>query len=280
MQDRLRNVLSSERFVDVYFYVGGEDKSQEETGGPYRRSSRCYTVLSPRPPMCPVPKRSTASAQRRQNTEQQRMIPSAIAQASGNTSAAATASPAGSDTEMDSEDLKSKESTVTEKAKTLAEMLLSMQNTTTTPEELSPASSQGCSPSTSSSPSEISSYLNGTSNVAVMCHLSDTSDIDILQNGESEILPEKQRLPTGEKLENQKSQETERDTSNGEVKRFGAHRLILAIASPVFEAMFFGAFAEGGTKLPGSAALMKKDGLELHVTDVTAAVSATLLSTL
>ena len=201
------------------------------------------------------------------------MITSAIAQASGNASAAALTSPVGSDTELETEDSKSREVDVTEQAKTLTKMLLAMRNTTTTPEELSSVSSPDHSPDTSSSPSEASSYLNGTTNAAVMCHLSDISDVDIIQNMEKEEEKEKDKMSRVEKSDNSKNQSTGKEVVQCEVKKYGAHRLVLAIASPVFEAMFFGAFAEG-TPVGGTRFLSAKpDVMELHVTDVTAPVS-------
>lgn len=262
MQDRLRSVLSTERFADVYFYVGGAGAdyykpSDDATGDP-KRLSRSNSVFSPRPPRCPNTRRSTASAQRRQNTEQQRRISSAIAQASGNASAVGQASPAGSDTEDTEIDAKRREVTAAEKAETLAEMLLAMRNTTFTPEVQSLSSSP-------SSPSEMGQYVNGTTNTAVMCHLSDISDIDVVPSGGGE-----QKLATtSAQLQQAPTVQNETPTIRSEVKRFAAHKLVLAVASPVFEAMFFGGFAEGAKTIQnGMSGIM-----EIHVDDVTPAVS-------
>ncbi|VUZ55354.1 unnamed protein product [Hymenolepis diminuta] len=260
VQDRLRSVLSTERFADVYFYVGGAGAdyykpSDDATGDP-KRLSRSNSVFSPRPPRCPNTRRSTASAQRRQNTEQQRWISSAIAQASGNASAVGQASPDGSDTEDTEIDAKRREVTAAEKAETLAEMLLAMRNTTFTPEVQSLSSSP-------SSPSEMGQYVNGTTNTAVMCHLSDISDIDVVPSGGGE-----QKLAsTSTQPQQTPPVQNETPTVRSEVKRFAAHKLVLAVASPVFEAMFFGGFAEGAkTMQNGMSGIM-----EVHVDDVTPA---------
>ncbi|VDK39536.1 unnamed protein product [Taenia asiatica] len=280
IQDRLRSILSSERFTDVYFYIGGGEEG-EKAGGQEsktcRRASRCNSVLSPRPPMCPTSRRSTASAQRRQNTEQQRRITSAIAQASGNASAVAQTTPAASDTEDTETEARNREATVAEKAKTLTAMLLSMRDTTVTPESQSTISS---SPSSnSSSPSEVCPYFTGTTNTAVMCHLSDISDIDM--ESRCEKGRDRSKSKEGEKVivksPDSVMQPTAKEAAHGEVKRFAAHRLVLAIASPVFEAMFFGAFAEATTAArtrslttaPTTAAPVGV--VEMHVTDVTPA---------
>ncbi|KAL5964309.1 BTB/POZ domain-containing protein 6 [Taenia solium] len=284
IQDRLRSILSSERFTDVYFYIGGGEGG-EKVGGQEsktcRRASRCNSVLSPRPPMCPTSRRSTASAQRRQNTEQQRRITSAIAQASGNASAVAQTTPAASDTEDTETEARNREAIVAEKAKTLAAMLLSMRDTTVTPESQSSISS---SPSSnSSSPSEVCPYFTGTTNTAVMCHLSDISDIDV--ESRCEKGRDRGKSKEGEKViaksPDSVMQPTAKEAAHGEVKRFAAHRLVLAIASPVFEAMFFGAFAEATaaarmrsltTATTTADTMAAPVGVvEMHVTDVTPA---------
>lgn len=233
--------------------------------------------------MCPTSRRSTASAQRRQNTEQQRRITCAIAQASGNASAVAQTTPAASDSEDLETEARNREATVAEKAKTLAAMLLSMRDTAVTPESQSSISSSPSSDSTS--PSEVCPYFNGTTNAAVMCHLSDISDIDLesrcdkdRDGGKSK---DKEKVVT--KSAEPVIQPTAKKTAYGEVKRFAAHRLVLAIASPVFEAMFFGPFAEATpvvrtkslTTAPTAAdAIAAPTGVvEMHVTDVTPAVS-------
>ncbi|KAL5105313.1 BTB/POZ domain-containing protein 6 [Taenia crassiceps] len=284
IQDRLRSILSSERFTDVYFYIGGSEggeRSGEQESKTCKRDSRCNSVLSPRPPMCPMSRRSTASAQRRQNTEQQRRITSAIAQASGNASAVAQTTPAASDAEDLESEARNREVTVEEKAKTLATMLLSMRDTTITPESQSSISSSQSS--NSSSPSEVCPYFTGTTDTAVMCHLSDISDIDVESRCEKSRDRDKSRDREREvtKSANSVTQSTARETAHGGVRRFAAHRLVLAIASPVFEAMFFGAFAEAtaaahtrslptASKTTDTVATLAGI-LEMHVTDVTPA---------
>ncbi|KAM7539446.1 hypothetical protein Aperf_G00000049791 [Anoplocephala perfoliata] len=259
VRDRLCNVLGTQRFADVYFYVGGGRSETAKPGGgsagESQRVSRSNSVLSPRPLRCPMSRRSTASAQRRLNTEQQRRITSAIAQASGNTSAVAQASPAGSDTEDAELATKRHEATAAEKAKTLAEMLLALRDTNFTSEV------QSLSSSPSTSPSEISQYIDGTTSTAVMCHLSDTSDIDVVPGGEEEI--KSSNLPAQQPTNTQ----SESSVAKSEVKKFAVHKLMLAIASPVFEAMFFGAFAEGAKPVNNAASGV----MEVFVEDVTAA---------
>nr|CDS33061.1 BTB (POZ) domain containing 6 [Hymenolepis microstoma] len=260
VQDRLRSVLSTERFADVYFYIGstgaGYCRQSSDAAGDSKLLSRSNSVFSPRPPRCPNTRRSTASAQRRQNTEQQRRITSAIAQASGNASAVGQASPAGSDTDEMEPDSRRGEATAAEKAKTLTEMLLAMRNTTFTPEVQSLSSSP-------SSPSEIGQYVNGTTNTAIMCHLSDISDIDVvLSGGEEPIVPS-----TSTKPQQVLTEQNESSAVRSEVKRFAAHKLVLAAASPVFEAMFFGGFAESAKTAQGGMLRI----MEIHVDDVTPA---------
>ncbi|VDN98238.1 unnamed protein product [Rodentolepis nana] len=260
VQDRLKSVLSTERFADVYFYIGstgaGYSRQSSDGVGDCKILSRSNSVFSPRPPRCPNTRRSTASAQRRQNTEQQRRISSAIAQASGNASAVGQASPAGSDTDDIEPDSKRGEATAAEKAKTLAEMLLAMRNTTFTPEVQSLSSSP-------TSPSEMEQYEDGTTNTATMCHLSDISDIDVVLSGGEEPIV----ASTSAKPQQMLAEQNECHAVRNEVKRFAAHRLVLAAASPVFEAMFFGGFAESArTAHNGLSKIM-----EVHVDDVTPA---------
>lgn len=247
--------------MDVYFYIGGGiskfAKPGDESSGELRQTSRSNSVLSPRPPWCHMSRRSTASAQRRQNTEQQRRITSAIAWASGNTSAVAQASPAGSDTEDNELGMRLHETTAAEKAKTLAEMLLALRDSTLTSEV------QSLSSSPSSSPSEISQYINGTKNISVMCRFSDTSDIDVVAGVEGET--KSKSLPAQPPT----AVQDENPVARFAIKRFAAHRLVLAIASPVFEAMFFGAFAEGAKPVNSETS----GTMEVFVEDVTAAVS-------
>ncbi|CDS38052.1 BTB POZ domain containing 6 [Echinococcus multilocularis] len=284
IQDRLRSILCTERFTDVYFYIGGGEgweKAGEHESKTHKRDSRCNGVLSPRPPMCPTSRRSTASAQRRQNAEQQRRITSAIAQASGNASAVAQTTPAASDAEDLETEARNRDATVAEKAETLAAMLLSMRDTADTPE--TPSSISSSPTSTFSSPSEVCPYFTKTTNTAVMCHLSDISDIDIeslCQKGGGRN-KSKDRAKVVLQSTNLVTQSTAKEVAHSEVKRFSAHRLVLAIASPVFEAMFFGSFAEATgvlssrppTATPSAAGVITTPvvAMEIHVTDVTPA---------
>ncbi|VDD76407.1 unnamed protein product [Mesocestoides corti] len=255
IQDRLQNVLNSERFADVYFYIGGGNESRTDGG-----ITRSASVLSSKPPVGPTPRRSTSSAVRKQNSEQQRRITSAIARASGNTSRR-QASPSGYQSPEEN-------STAAEKAKKLTEMLLALR--TTDPGSDCSATSSTTTTPLSSSPSDFP-YLAEMTNTAIMCQLSDISDIDMLPS---------ERGPTGDPQLKQNVQPPSPDSSvtattlhaESDVKRFGVHRLVLATASPVFEAMFFGAFAEGTKDVKGQKMLPSTSAevQEIHVTDVTA----------
>uniref|UniRef100_A0A0X3PMQ4 BTB domain-containing protein n=1 Tax=Schistocephalus solidus TaxID=70667 RepID=A0A0X3PMQ4_SCHSO len=330
---RFKYVLESEVFADVCFLIG---TAPRPTNPVSRRPSRVPT-LSRQPTL------SNDTADRKQ-----RIISSMIAQVSGSVSRG-QASPPNDAVQVPVDD----EPTAADKAKRLTELLLAMnieQSTTSEsmlrPSEALRAPSLSLStPSSSASSSPTSSLLTeneGQPSVAVMCDMTDTSDIDSDDRQVETVstctqtplgalsyhqVPKARTQELGEGSEAAVAVATDvpghvpaaptltkvDETVNGSAKktvarpespdstsrmdfregdqlqqqlptRFYAHRLILALASPVFEAMFFGLFTEnmGRNRYPASAnggntrgdncngALScKGDILELHISDVT-----------
>nr|VZI11424.1 unnamed protein product [Spirometra erinaceieuropaei] len=334
---RFKYVLESELFADVCFLVGAAPRSTN--------------TVSNRPSRVPTLSRQPTFSNETDDRKQ-RMISSMIAQVSGSVSRGQASPPNGAvEAPVD-------EPTAAEKAKRLTELLLAMNMEQSTasegmlrPSEVSLDPSPSSTASSSSAP--ISSSLTENEDqpsVAVMCDMTDTSDIDSDERpvdtvstctqtrsgaliyrqvpkaqasgpaegseataaaavatvepaaGESTLssstLVRADEATDGLTKKSAARPESPDSTSRMDFResdqlqlqqqqptRFSAHRLILALASPVFEAMFFGLFtenmacnrrsatADGGGNTSGSgfggSLTNKSNMLELCISDVT-----------